>query len=48
MVPARAGVIPVKPPSAFSAECGSRASGGDPEFDTLVTLILKWFPRERG
>ena len=27
---------------------GSRASGGDPDTVAALSLIDKWFPRERG
>ena len=48
MVPARAGVIPAAAQTAITSDGGSRASGGDPDWQYMERLNKKWFPRERG
>ena len=48
MVPARAGVIPIRKERYGIEIGGSRASGGDPGIDNWYYLKSGWFPRERG
>ena len=48
VVPAHAGVIPIKSYKDMDIDGGSRTRGGDPVFVNVRAVEHVWFPHTRG